>query len=228
MVPIHTMFFLLVGVFVLIGSMRGWAKEILVAVSVILALFVEAVLTTLVPPIQELWMNVHPMTQFWVRAVIFSVLVLFGYASPTLSGRLGSKVARERLQDILLGFFLGLLNGLLVVGTLWFFLDEAHYGVADGQWRLEPATVQVVDASGQPVFDAENRAVMEPVYDADGNPVMEAVYADDARGLGEIRPPGRNTTASRILPYLPPRIIKGAPLYVAVALSFVFVLIVFV
>ena len=43
MVPMHTVFFMLVAVFVLIGAMRGWAKEILVAVSVILALFVEAV-----------------------------------------------------------------------------------------------------------------------------------------------------------------------------------------
>jgi uncharacterized membrane protein required for colicin V production len=224
----HTVFFMLVSVFVLIGSLRGWAKEILVAVSVVLALFVEAVLTSLVPPIRDLWNNLPGMSQFWIRVVVFSIIVIFGYASPTLAGRFGAKVARERLQDILLGFFLGLLNGLLIVGTLWFFLDAAYYGVPDDMWSLQQAMVQSIDAEGQPVFDSEGRPVMEPVFDEEGNPVMEVQYSEDARGLGGIRPPGRDTTAWRILPYLPPRVVAGPPLYVAVALAFVFVIVVFV
>jgi len=228
MMPLHTMFLILVFVFALMGSLRGWAKETLVAFSVILALFIEAVLTQMVPPIRDLWLNMQAMSRFWIRAVVFAIIIVFGYASPALAQRIGAKVARERLQDILLGFFLGLLNGVLIVGSIWFFLVDAQYGVPQDAWWSEPAVVQARDQDGQPVFDPEGRPVMEPVLDEDGNQVMEIIYSDGATGLGGIRPPGRNTTASTLVPYLPPRLITGPPLFVAVALSFVFVIIVFV
>jgi len=212
MIPMHTVFLLMVVIFGLIGSLRGWAKEIIVAFSVVLALFIEQVLTGMVPPIRDLWNAMQPLSRFWVRLIVFSIIVLFGYASPTLAQRIGAKVARERLQDILLGFFIGLLNGILIVGTIWFYVDEAYYGVPDDQWSMQ----QKVDEHGEPVFDEE------------GNPVMEVVYSPDAEGVGGMRPPQRDTTAWKLLPYLPPRLIEGPPLYLAVGLAFVFVIVVFI
>ncbi|HID88956.1 MAG TPA: hypothetical protein EYH27_04105 [Anaerolineales bacterium] len=212
MIPMHTVFFVMVVVFAFIGSLRGWAKELIVAFSVVLALFIEQVLTTMVPPIRDLWGALQPMSQFWIRLSIFSVIVLFGYASPTLSQHLSAKAARERLQDLLLGFFLGLLNGLLIVGTLWFYLDEAQYGVPQEQVQMQP----MVDEEGQPIVDEE------------GQPVMEIVYSPDAKGIGGVRPPEKDSTAWKMLPYLPPRVIKGPPLYLSIALSFAFVIIVFI
>jgi uncharacterized membrane protein required for colicin V production len=192
--------------------MRGWVKEILVTFSVILALFVEQVLTEMVGPVAQIWNSLDFMSQFWIRTVVFVLLVIFGYASPALAQRIGAKVARERLQDILLGFFIGLLNGLLIVGTLWFFLDQAYYGVPPDGWRQE----QVLDEQGQPVTDEE------------GQPVTKIVYLPDAMGLGGIKPPEEDSAAASLLPYLPPQLITETYLYVAVALSFIFVLIVFV
>lgn len=211
MIPMHTVFFMIVAVFVFIGSMRGWVKEILVTFSVILALFVEQVLTEMVGPVAQIWNNLDLMSQFWIRTVVFVLLVIFGYASPALAESIGAKVARERLQDILLGFFIGLLNGLLIVGTLWFFLDQARYGVPEDKWTVE----QVLDEQEQPVTE-------------DGEPVTEVVYLPDAKGLGGIKPPDKDSTAASLLPYLPPVLITKTYLYVAVALSFIFVLIVFV
>jgi hypothetical protein len=208
----HTVFFMLVAVFVFIGSMRGWVKEILVAFSVILALFVEQVLTVRVGPAAQIWNRLEPMNQFWIRTVTFVVLVIFGYASPALAQRIGAKVARERLQDALLGFFLGVLNGFLIIGTLWFFLDAAHYGVPLEQQLREPK----LDEQGQQVM-------------VDGQPVMEVVgYVPDAEGIAGIKPPRPDSTAQDLLAYLPPKVITETYLYVAVALSFIFVLIVFV
>ena len=212
MVPMHTVFFMIVAVFVFIGSMRGWVKEILVTFSVVLALFVEQVLTEMVGPVAQIWTSLDVMSQFWIRTVVFVLLVIFGYASPALAASIGAKVARERLQDILLGFFIGLLNGLLIVGTLWFFLDDALYGVPPEGRTEEP----VLNEEGQPVLD-EN-----------GDPVIEIVYLPDAQGLGGIKPPEEGTPAASLLPYLPPELITRTYLYVAVALSFIFVLIVFV
>ena len=212
MIPFHTVFLMMVVLFALIGSLRGWAKEVIVAFSVLLAMFIETVLITLVPPIGDLWRAMAPVSRFWVRLIVFGLIVIFGYASPTLATRLGSRVARERLQDILLGFFIGLLNGLLIVGTIWFYMDEAQYGVEDDQWSIQQQT----DSSGQPVFDEE------------GTPVTEVVYTIDAEGVWGIRPPQKGTTAWDLLRYLPPKIITQAYLYLAVGMAFVFVIIVFI
>jgi hypothetical protein len=203
---------MMVLLFALVGSLRGWSKEIIVAFSVFLALFIEEVLVTLVPPIRDLWAAMAPMSRFYLRLIVFGIIVLFGYASPTLASGIGSKVARERLQDLLLGFFIGLLNGILIVGTIWFYLDEAQYGVDPGKWNVR----QAVDESGA------------PVYEEDGVPVTEVVYDIDAAGVWGILPPAENSTAWDILPYLPPRIITKAYLYLAVGLAFVFVIVVFI
>jgi len=133
MIPIHTVFGGLLILFALIGSLRGWAKEIIVAFSVILALFVEHVLVTFVPPVTALFDNMAPRSQFYTRAILFILITLFGYASPSIASQLGAKVARERLQDLLLGFFLGLLNGFLVVGTLLSFLNAVGFGAPADQ-----------------------------------------------------------------------------------------------
>lgn len=130
MIPISTVFASSLVLFGLIGGLRGWAKEMIVAFSVILALFVEHVLVVFVLPLVGVQFNTWPQQgQFYARTTLFILIAIFGYASPTLSSQLGSKVARERLQDILLGIFLGLLNGYLIIGSLFSFLNTAGYGI---------------------------------------------------------------------------------------------------
>jgi hypothetical protein len=53
-------------------------------------------------------------------------LVFFGYQTPALA-RLGGEVRREKIQDALLGFFLGAINAYLIIGTLWSYMHLAHY-----------------------------------------------------------------------------------------------------
>jgi hypothetical protein len=155
--------------FGLIGSLRGWAKEIIVAFSVILALFVEHVLVRFVLPLAGIDFAALPQPgQFYSRMILFIVIAVFGYASPTLSSALGSKVARERLQDFLLGFFLGMLNGFLIVGSIFSFLDSANYGITaenpDGLWNIEPPAPETSSAelmrSLPPQLIADSTAVL--------------------------------------------------------------------
>jgi uncharacterized membrane protein required for colicin V production len=207
-----TGFISLVILFGVIGSLRGWAKEIIVAFSVILALFVEHVLLTFVPPLKGIFDNISPQGQFYTRTVLFIIITVFGYASPTIIPRLGARVARERLQDILLGFFIGLLNGFLIVGTLLSFLDTAHYGVPQDMWGEQQKT-----DNGNPVM-------------RDGKPVMETVYLPDATGIGGIVPPEPDSPSANLMAFLPPEWIKEseAILYISVAAAFIFVIIVFI
>ena len=142
MIPLNTVFWGLVFFFGIIGALRGWAKEILVSSSVFLAMFIQQVFGQYVlgpdnpylPMLlkasdQAVPPAVYSSIQFYVCASLLLLLSFFGYAGPTLVGKVGGKVARERLQDALLGFFLGLLNGFLIMGTLWFFVHKAGYNV---------------------------------------------------------------------------------------------------
>ncbi len=124
MVSLTFTFWLFVILFGLIGMMRGWAKELMVVFSLILTLAFNVLLRRYLPV-----MNALPdddQSLFWIRSIILIVLVFFGYQSVGLP-RFAGKVAREKLQDSILGFVFGILNGYLVVGTLWFYLDQAGY-----------------------------------------------------------------------------------------------------
>lgn len=214
MIPIHTIFGGLLILFAVIGSLRGWGKEIIVSSSVLLALFVEHVLLTLVPPTKSLFENLNSPSQFYTRAVLFIIITVFGYASPTIATKLGAKIAREQLQDLLLGFFLGLINGFLIVGTLLSFLNTAYYGIPP---EMRPER-QVVDDNGDPVLDES------------GQPVMEVVYLPGAEGIGGITPPQAGSAAANLMAFMPPKLVEGSStmLYVAVAAAFVFVIVVFI
>ncbi len=213
MIPLLTVFICFLFLFAVIGSLRGWAKEIIVVFSVILALFIEHVFLNFIGPLRVLFNSMPRPSQFYTRAVLLLIIAIFGYASPSIVARFGAKVARERLQDVLLGFFLGLINGFLVIGTLLSFLNAARYGVPEGTWFEQ----QKVDAVGNPVFDRK------------GQPVMEIVYTPGVQGIGGVEPPPPNSPVRSVLPYLPPEVVarSNVALYIAVAAAFVFVLVVF-
>jgi uncharacterized membrane protein required for colicin V production len=105
--------------------MRGWAKEILVTFSVILALTLSTLLQSYIPFVRDVVAK-QGAAFFWVRTVILIVLVFFGYQTPNIA-RFAPKMTREKLQDTLLGIFLGALNGFLIVGSVWFYMDYAKY-----------------------------------------------------------------------------------------------------
>ena len=124
MISLNFTFWLLVAIFGLIGMMRGWAKELLVSFSVVLGLAFNSLLMRYVPFIKALPSDDTPL--FWIRTSIVLMLVFFGYQTVGLP-RFASKANREKLQDSLLGFVLGALNGFLVIGTLWYYMAEANY-----------------------------------------------------------------------------------------------------
>lgn len=131
MVSLVVVFWMYVILFAVIGAMRGWARELLVSFSVILALFIITTIERYVPFISNTLAS-SPSTLFWLRTAVLLSLVFFGYQTPNIQ-RLssGNRFARERLQDILLGVFLGALNGYLIAGTVWYYLDAAGYPFAN-------------------------------------------------------------------------------------------------
>lgn len=179
MISLNAIFWILVILFALIGGVRGWAREILVTFGVILSIFIMTVLERFVPFINNTLAVNAPSSLFWLRAVMLLVLVFFGYQTPNLPRIAASgRFVRERLQDVLLGFFLGAVNGFMIWGTIWYYLDAAHY------------------------------------------PFNIILPPDPATAMGQ--------AAQRLLPFLPPAWLGTPVIYFAVAIAFVFVMVVFI
>ncbi|MFN3741288.1 MAG: CvpA family protein [Anaerolineales bacterium] len=124
MMSLVYVFWMYVIIFAVIGWLRGWAKELLVSFSVILALtFIHVVYRYL--PVGGL-LNT-PTLDFWFRTIVLAIVVFFGYQTVISVPRLASKALRERFQDSLFGIVLGALNGYLIAGSVLYFLHQANY-----------------------------------------------------------------------------------------------------
>jgi glucan phosphoethanolaminetransferase (alkaline phosphatase superfamily) len=137
MVSLIVIFYIFTVLYSIIGGMRGWAKEMLVSFSLILALFLIFIFQEYAPiivPFDQLPVDTNDASkfyiqQFWIRAVIVGLLVFFGYQTPNIS-KFAPSVRREKIQDFLLGLVLGAVNGFLIVGTLWSYMHSAGYPFA--------------------------------------------------------------------------------------------------
>jgi len=178
MIGLNVLFWIFVVLFGIIGLMRGWAKEILVSFSVILGLFIISVIERYGGFLTNL-LNAPGTGLFWMRFFILGALVFFGYQGPNIP-KLSqtNKFVRERLQDSLLGLFLGALNGYLIFGTIWSFMESSGYPFPN-------------------IIASPN-----------GTPFQEA--------------------AEVLIKILPPTWLSPPGVYIAVALAFAFVLVVFI
>ena len=144
MMSVVYIFWMYVVLFALVGWMRGWAKELLVSFSVILALALNHVLRRYIPLAQNL-----PETDqslFWVRTIILLVLVYFGYQTVMSIPHLAAKGRTEKLQDTLFGAFLGALNGYLVAGSILYYIHIADYPFQNVMSKpADPAILQTVN-----------------------------------------------------------------------------------
>jgi len=176
MVSLTFLFWMYVVLFAVIGAMRGWAKEMLVTFGVVLAIFIITVLERYIPFVRD---SLVGPARFWLRFLVLVALVFFGYQGPNIPKlAAGNRFVRERLQDLLLGIFLGAVNGYLIFGTIWYYMHQAEY------------PFQIIAAP-------------------DPNTVM-------------------GQSALRLVSLLPPVWLGTPAIYFAVALCFVFVLVVFI
>ncbi len=126
MIAIHHVFLMFVLVFAIIGTMRGWAKEVLVSFSVLTAIALNYLLERFVP--LTVFSQSQSVSLFWIRFIILMVLVFFGYQTVNIS-KFAPRVRREKIQDAVLGFFFGAINGYGIAGTVWYYLNETHYAL---------------------------------------------------------------------------------------------------
>ncbi|MCI0396216.1 MAG: CvpA family protein [Chloroflexi bacterium] len=138
MVSLQILFWLMVLFFALIGYMRGWQKEViafsgLVASIAVLhwfgAFLVRVAGADLTPdPLVPIDLLAIRQRQFWVQAIFHTIIAFFSYqvvgriAEQIASGRLGERL-RAGLERRIVGLLIGAINGYLVIGGLWSFLE---------------------------------------------------------------------------------------------------------
>jgi hypothetical protein len=125
MMSLVYVFWMYVVLFAIIGGMRGWAKELLVSCSVVLALALNFVLQKYVPTVNA--MDPAGTSLFWLRFSLVVALVYAGYQTVASIPHLAARAVRERIQDSLFGVILGAFNGYLVAGTILYYLHEANF-----------------------------------------------------------------------------------------------------
>lgn len=109
--------------FAIIGFLRGWNRELVTSVGVVLVTFVlfqtDGFLRTL------FFFVLDTQTVFFIQAAIFVGFMIFIYRAEDLGG------ATERDEDDYqagaLGAVIGFVNGYLIGGTLWYLLDINEY-----------------------------------------------------------------------------------------------------
>lgn len=147
MLSLVAAFWIMVTIFALTGSMRGWTKEVVVTSALILALFtINQFFSTIFVFIG--WDNNITQTpeirrwQFFMMSGFLLLIGFFGYQGPTIArSRVGDRLTRrDNLQDKVLGFLVGGLNGWLIVGSIWSFLE--YKVVSASNWQRFTADVQ--------------------------------------------------------------------------------------
>jgi len=162
MLSLTVAFWIMIILFALVGAMRGWTREVIVTSALILALFIinqfMAVAfsffgwdNSVTPPDpQRRW-------EFFVMSSFMIAIGFFGYQGPTLArSRVGDKLTRhDNLQDKVLGAIVGAVNGWLLIGSIWCFLE--YKIVAASNWlRYAPEIPYPFNTAHiiRPAFDA--------------------------------------------------------------------------
>ena len=120
------------GVF---GFFRGLNRELIATAGVILAMFTLFQFDSLLR--NTLLGGISADQVFLIQTVIFLVIVFFAYQTRTFFGRDVGRDGRDQSQNSVLGALVGALNGYLIWGTIWYFMDINEYPLSP--WIIAPS-----------------------------------------------------------------------------------------
>jgi len=125
MIELVGMMWVLAIFFAIIGFLRGVNKELISTSGIILGLFALFQFDQYIRG--TLLVNVPPEQIFLFQAVLFLVVVFFAYQTRALGIGDDNDGGRGDIQSGVLGAIVGFINGYLIWGSLWYFLDINQY-----------------------------------------------------------------------------------------------------
>jgi hypothetical protein len=145
--------------------LRGWTREVIATAGLILSLFALNQFGPLIVGVARAGLETgmpadFPQEgirrqQFYILSAIHLLIAFFSYQGPALAGsRMGDRLRiRDNFQDKLLGGIIGTINGYLVVGTIWSFLE---YQIIDrGYQQLPPGVAYPFQTIIRPAVDSD-------------------------------------------------------------------------
>jgi len=134
MISIEIFFWFMIFFFAMIGYLRGWQKEVIALTGLVASIAalqqfgyeIVLIITNIfrLDTTSEAWLR----QQFWIQAIFHLMIAFFSFqvvarlAETAAGGRLGARL-RATLEKGIIGAFIGAINGYLVIGTLWGFLE---------------------------------------------------------------------------------------------------------
>lgn len=129
MIQLSAVMWTMASFFAIIGFLRGWNRELVSTAGIVLGLFALFQFDSLLRG--TLLANVPRDQVFLVQAGVFIAIVFFAYQTrSTGAPDVRRREGRDNLQESVLGGLLGFLNGYLVWGSLWYFMDINEYPLA--------------------------------------------------------------------------------------------------
>jgi uncharacterized membrane protein required for colicin V production len=137
MIAIEIVFLVIVALFGVIGLMRGWRKEIIATAGITLAIFADAKFgKAIMGFLGEKATNLH---RFILKSSFFIIIAFFSYQGPSLARivKIGRSWERKNIEiaEAFLSTVVGLINGYLIAGGIWYYLYKQDYPLPPNIFR---------------------------------------------------------------------------------------------
>jgi len=133
LVQLYSLMWILAIFFGVAGYMRGWNREVVALAGTALGMFVLFQFDALIRG--TLLLSFTRNQAFFLQVSTFLIIVFVAYRNRSIMPQ--RRQGESRLQTGILGAIVGLVNGYLIGGTLWYFLDINEYPLAP--YVLAPA-----------------------------------------------------------------------------------------
>jgi hypothetical protein len=124
MIQLYSMMWISAIFFGIVGMMRGWNRELLTLAGILLSVFALFQFDALLRGV--LLASVSNDQVFFVELFLFCLILYMTYRVRG-GGVSGGGPRRNRFQEMILGGLVGALNGYLIWGAVWYFLDINQY-----------------------------------------------------------------------------------------------------
>lgn len=149
MIQLSSFLWLMILMFAAVGFMRGWTKELVATAGIVLALFtLRQFETLLIDPLTD----GEQRPKFYLQATILVLMAFFAYQTPPEKlSRRGVVGDRRNVQEGILGALVGALNGYLLIGSLWWYMDNLEYPLSPYITPVVPGSASAELVSALPL-----------------------------------------------------------------------------
>lgn len=125
MIQLYSLMWILAAFGAVLGFLRGWNKEVIATAGIALSMFILFQIDALFRGTALLFLERDQAAL--VQIVTFLVIVFLAYRNRSLARDTRRTNRDDRISAGILGGILGLVNGYLIGGALWYFLDINEY-----------------------------------------------------------------------------------------------------